>query len=123
MQTANRVSHNEQGKARLQMLKLINDTRSKAGRSPLRLNADTSAQRHAEHMAETRTFYHAAPSENICEDTLHNARPTAMVNRAHKALMNSRGHADNILNPKSQSVSLGFARDRNNRFVVVQRFT
>ncbi|SMB86824.1 uncharacterized protein, YkwD family [Desulfonispora thiosulfatigenes DSM 11270] len=114
---------------------LINGERKKAGLSPLTLKADLSdvAQLKADDMvtkgylsAFSKTYGTTTDilkSKSIAFDKVNESIVRAYdLNAAHKALMNSSRDKNNILNTEYKELGLGIAKDKANRYTIVEVF-
>ncbi|NEU29681.1 hypothetical protein GN156_02690 [bacterium LRH843] len=103
-----------------QMIDLVNQERSKQGLAPLKVNLELTkvARVKAQDMINKNYFDHQSPTYGSPFDMLNqfgiqyrtageNLAGNQTVEAAHKALMNSQGHRENILNSNYQEVGIG----------------
>ena len=129
-QPANDLSSDEQ-----QMLDLINNERAKKGVKPLIADAllVKAARLKSQDMIDNDYFAHESakygtPSELVTAQgvTYHyvgeNLAVSGNVQQAHRGLMGSPGHRQNILNPKFRLIGIGIIKGRRG-VTVSQEFT
>ena len=126
----------------LRFVDLVNKER--AGRGLSQLVIDTTlvqvARGHSREMGEKNYFSHTSPTPGIKTPldrylALEKHRPSwalvgenlyycsiVDVDRGHEALMNSKGHRDNILEPKYERIGVGAFVDRKGQFYVTETF-
>ncbi|HEX9268866.1 MAG TPA: CvpA family protein [Candidatus Limnocylindria bacterium] len=106
--------------AERQMLALVNDERTARGLRPLELDERlvAVAREHSEEMLRLRYFGHRSPISGSPFDRLaqagiryvragENLAYTRSVTGAHRALMDSEGHRENVLRPEFVRVGIG----------------
>jgi uncharacterized protein YkwD len=117
------------------LLDMANADRARAGLPPLRLDQGLTraARAHAAEMASQNQLSHQFPGEPpliqriSANSDLHlnregeNVAMAGTPNDAHKALMNSPPHRDNLLSPNFNVAGFGVIRD-GNRLYVAQDF-
>ncbi|MCG8402421.1 MAG: CAP domain-containing protein [Firmicutes bacterium] len=117
------------------LFNLVNRERAKAGLSPLKFDASLLklARVKAQDMVDNNYFSHNSPTYGSPFDMMRSAgiryvyagenlamAPT--VERAHRALMKSKGHRANILHDDFDRVGIGVATKSGNKYFV-QMFT
>jgi uncharacterized YkwD family protein len=118
------------------MLSLVNQARSKAGSSPLHIDASLAklARMKAQDMVNKGYFSHTSPTYGSPFDMLksygvdysyagENLAGAATVQSAHDNLMDSPGHRDNILNQNFTRVGIGMVSSEAYGRIYVQIFT
>jgi len=119
-----------------QMLNLVNEERKKLGIAELSLFAPLSevARAHAKDMWQRSYFSHYSPEGKDVGDRLNGAGVKFMLagenlalaptlQTAHTGLMNSKGHRENILEPKFKKVGIGVIDNGIYGKIYVQIFT
>lgn len=117
------VSAEPEAERLFQVVEATNRARAKAGLGPLKLHAAlaTAAGAHARDMAEKRYFDHRSPSGEGPDERCRRAgypdwtgenifRGTTEARAAVEAWMASAGHRQNILNPDSREMGVGYAK-------------
>lgn len=121
--------------AEQQMLDLANSERARTGLAPLKLDSGLvkAARAHAAAMAAQEQISHQFFGEPSLAERLatnsnlrldregENVAVATTVDDAHRALMASPPHRDNLLNPNFNVAGIGVYR-RNNRIYVAQDF-
>jgi len=118
------------------MLSLVNQARSKAGSSPLHIDASLAklARMKAQDMVNKGYFSHTSPTYGSPYDLLkaygvnysyagENLAGAATVQSAHDNLMDSPGHRDNIINQNFARVGIGVVSNETYGRIYVQIFT
>lgn len=118
------------------MLSLVNQARSRAGSSPLHIDAALVklARMKAQDMVNQDYFSHTSPIYGSPYDMLkaygvdysyagENLAGAATVQSAHDSLMDSPGHRDNILNQNFTRVGIGMVNSEKYGRIYVQIFT
>ena len=118
------------------MLSLVNQARSKAGSSPLHIDASLAklARMKAQDMVNQGYFSHTSPTYGSPYEMLksygvdysyagENLAGAATVQSAHDNLMDSPGHRDNILNQNFTRVGIGVVSSEAYGRIYVQVFT
>lgn len=128
--------------AETRFVDLVNKERAGRGLSQLVIDPTLVqvARGHSEEMAEKNYFSHTSPTPGIKTPldrylALEKHRPAwaligenlfycsvVDVDRGHVALMNSKGHRDNILEPKFERIGVGAFVDRKGQFYVTETF-
>ncbi|HMR01555.1 MAG TPA: CAP domain-containing protein, partial [Candidatus Gracilibacteria bacterium] len=121
--------------SREQLLKLINEDRSKHGLSSVIADPDLNqlAQEHSNDMNNRDYFNHIDPDGKTPNDRrlAHSIPMPVGENLAlapttlytHKGLMRSGIHRNNILNPNWSKVGIGIAIDKNGSLLTTQEFS
>jgi uncharacterized YkwD family protein len=118
------------------MLSLVNQERSKAGASPLHIDATLTklACMKAQDMVDKDYFSHTSPTYGSPYDMLdsygvdysyagENLAGASTVQSAHNKLIESAGHRANLLNLNFTSVGIGVVRGSPYGRICVQIFT
>jgi uncharacterized YkwD family protein len=118
------------------MLSLVNQARSKAGASPLHIDASLAklARMKAQDMVNKGYFSHTSPTYGSPYEMLRtygvgysyageNLAGAATVQSAHDNLMDSQGHRANILNQNFTRVGIGVVNSEAYGRIYVQIFT
>jgi len=121
----------EQGR----LLALVNEARLDAGAAPLIWDAGLAdmAQSHAVDMAREACASHASPNGDVAVDRAvradlrltrlaENVGEAPDLGNAHEALMESKGHRTNILDPELSIAGFGVVLDETGRAYVVEDF-
>lgn len=103
-----------------EMVRLLNDERSKKGLNPLKLDMEITkvARLKSQDMIDKNYFSHNSPTYGSPFDMMkkfninyiyagENIAGNPSVQEAHTALMNSEGHRKNILNPSFTHIGIG----------------
>ncbi|OGO77519.1 MAG: hypothetical protein A2Y23_07545 [Clostridiales bacterium GWB2_37_7] len=117
------------------ILKLINAERAKVGAQPLRIDHSLSmlASIKSQDMVEKKYFSHHSPTYGSPFDMMksqgiyyiyagENLAIDKHADNAHTALMNSKAHRDNILNPSFTKIGIGIVPKDNGSYVYTQLF-
>lgn len=126
-----------------QMIELVNKEREKRGihkLTPDKSLADV-ARGHSSDMRDRKFFSHVNPdgkgpfarakdarirfryiAENISVENWDRSK-SELVKRSHKALMNSKGHRENILNPNISNIGIGIVSKGNKGILVTQLYS
>ncbi len=105
-----------------QMVGLINEERRKVGAQPLTVHSDLvrGAQRQAQAIADAGYLFHNQDLGSLTDGWRRlgeNVAYAGSVTEAHRALMNSEGHRENILLPSYTHVGVGVVQDGNTVWV------
>ncbi len=118
-----------------EMLRLVNGERSKRGLDPLEvdLNVTEVARNKSQDIIDNSYFSHFSPTYGSPFSMLksfgvkyiyagENLAGNSTVNDAHKALMNSKGHKENILNPDFTHIGIGVKEGAKHGKIFTQLF-
>ena len=118
-----------------QVVKLVNEERTKAGLSPLTMDADITAAANVRASEIKQSFSHTRPDGRSFSTALQEQGVTfrgsgeniAWGQRTPEQVMNgwmnSDGHRANILNENFKNIGVGYYQDENGRNHWVQLFT
>lgn len=103
-----------------EMLRLVNGERTKRGIQPLKVDLEVTdvARNKSQDIIDNSYFSHYSPTYGSPFNMLktfgvkyiyagENLAGNSSVDEAHKALMNSKGHKENILNPNFTHIGIG----------------
>lgn len=118
------------------MLELVNEERSASGLDALVMDSKLQevARKHSEEMFKLKYFAHDSPISGTPFERMNKARIfyfvagenialSPDVETAHRGLMNSPEHRDNILNPKFKKIGIGIIKDGIYGEMFTQDFT
>jgi len=130
MQGAVRLTSEEQ-----QIIELVNQERAKKNLSPLTIDMEVTkvARIKAKDMIDNNYFSHNSPTYGSPFDMLRNfgikyvyagenLAGNPSISNAHKALMNSQGHRENILNSNFTHIGVGVYESSKYGNIIVEMF-